>query len=303
MPHGHGGSADSGPRLGARFDCHRFDNYSAWLDMEDRKKARREGRGLGFGYAEPVKPPPVTEMRPFYVQETSMTSGLFVTRRYDLAAAGQHKTEACRSDAHHFPNYLEVEDKDHYGKFQRLSQNLDKIPPNPDYSHLVDDTHVKMMVAAHKGESRSYTDPERMKVLFEEGIRLPHDKLHEVNADLSCLDLPHCEKPRTPGSQTRKPTVKATTEKWGWCMGGRKPMLTSLETMDRSELARSQTLPSLGKSLEPGAEGKEPHYFHGEHKGRTFGVGKVNARLKGGSKAASGWAGTAPFDPNAQPGL
>jgi len=314
MSHGHGaGSGAAVVRLGERYNLHRFDNHSSWLDMEDRKKARREGRGLGHGYAEPVKKPPPIEAKPFYVQETSMTSGLMVNRRYDLSVVTQHKTEAERSDPHHFPNYMEVQDADHYGKFTRISQNLDKIQPNPEYEHLVHDSFVKMQVAAHKGESRSFIDPEQMKPLFQEGLRLQPDTLHMVNADLSCLELPHCEKPRastvgrssstSASSKHQSQKLAAQTgEKWGWCMGGKKPLIPDVTAVfDKEEMMRSQTLPSLGKSLLPGMEGKEPGNFHGVAQGkdgkRTFGSLKVNPRMKGGSKAVSGWAGTAPFDP------
>ncbi|CAK9053499.1 RdRp catalytic domain-containing protein [Durusdinium trenchii] len=95
------------------FDKHRFDNYTDWLDRETRKKNRAHGRHVGFGFPVPSVPAAPREQRPFVVYEQSMVSGLMVKRQYDQTETS-YSTVATRSDPHHYPNYIDVKDADHY---------------------------------------------------------------------------------------------------------------------------------------------------------------------------------------------
>ncbi|CAE8679259.1 unnamed protein product, partial [Polarella glacialis] len=95
------------------YDRHRFDNYPAWLDREGRSKNRAEGKPSGFGYATPKAPQAQRKERPFWIGETSMTSGTMVHRKYDQKDC-DYPLEAQRSDPWHYPNHMEIQDNDHY---------------------------------------------------------------------------------------------------------------------------------------------------------------------------------------------
>lgn len=292
----------------SRFDNHRFDNYSSWLDREERLKARRQGRPLGHGFSEPKPPPEPRPEKPFTVMEAAFTSGLMVQRQYNQHAGTLYKTEGERSDPYHYPNFLEVKDEMHYEDARRRSQNVDprEWKPDPKMASVVTDDMVKVQLSAHLGEARKYIDPKLMSGLFDEGVRPTARNLHELNADMSCLDLPKHEG----GSATtraairigRGPTGPAgkPSGQWSWCLGPRQQL-----SFDRpinpaeAELVRSQSLPqmTLAQGNQPSMlagnlGGSSTATFHGLHT-RKFG-GQEHLRMRGGTLAEARWAGTFP---------
>lgn len=288
------------------FDGHRFDNYSAWLDREERLKARREGRPLGHGFAAPKPPPQARPEKPFFVMEAAFTSGLMVQRRYNANDGTMYKVDGERSDPYHYPNHLEVKEEHHYEDARRRSQNVDprEWKPDPKLATVVTDDMVKVQLSGHLGEARKYTDPKLMATLFDSEVRPRAPHLAELNADLSCLDLPNHEG----GSATGRAAVRTgrvpvapkqlPRSDWSWCLGGRKPMaLDRPIAPEHAEMIRSQSLPQKSFTTAPSMlvgnlGGDSTATFHGLHQ-REFGGGD-NLRMRGGTLASSGWAGTFP---------
>uniref|UniRef100_A0A7S2KZJ8 Uncharacterized protein n=1 Tax=Zooxanthella nutricula TaxID=1333877 RepID=A0A7S2KZJ8_9DINO len=290
----------------SRFDRHRFDNHTAWLDREGRRKAKAEGRSLGFGYAEPRAPPPAKQERPFYVLEPAFTSGLMVNRKYNMIESN-YKSETERSDPHHYPNYLEVTDAQHFGDFRRRSQNVDprEWKPNPAFADIVTDDMVKQQLSAHLGEARKQYDPKMVATLFDDQVRPQAHTLKELNCDVSCLDLPTREGGPISGRVGASPTAagRAPRGDWGWCMGGRKaPALDRPMDEAAKTLAKTQSLPQMALANQPSMlhgnlGGSAEATFHGVHT-RKFGGGKLpeapDLRMRGSTLAQTGWAGTFP---------
>jgi len=192
------------------YDRHRFDNPSAWLDREERSKARSEGRPLGYGYAEQRQPPTPLPEKPFYAQEYSFTSGKLVNRKYN-AQANQYASETTRADPWHYPNALKTEDSHHFKDHRRRSQNYDPRfwQPDPALSAAVPDSLVQHHLAAYRDEKRSHIDPAKMEPLFSETVRPQPGTLHELNVDLSCVSLPAREGGSSPSS--RLPASRSST--------------------------------------------------------------------------------------------
>uniref|UniRef100_A0A6T1LLS8 Uncharacterized protein n=1 Tax=Alexandrium monilatum TaxID=311494 RepID=A0A6T1LLS8_9DINO len=82
---------------------------------------------------------------------------------------------------------------------------------------------------------------------------------------------------------------------WDWCMGSRPPPRVTISGSGRlpGGLRKSESVPELaGASLLPGKVGLAPQPFFGE--ARTFGEPVWDGRMRGGTLARSGWAGTFP---------
>mmetsp|Transcript_119980 Transcript_119980/g.373673 ORF Transcript_119980/g.373673 Transcript_119980/m.373673 type:complete len:329 (-) Transcript_119980:9-995(-) len=189
----------------SNYDRHRFDNPSAWLDREERARARAEGKPLGFGYAEPkehVQPPPA---KPFCAQEYSFTSGLLVNRHYKQFQS-PFTTEGTRADPWHYPNAMKTQDEDHFKSHKRRSQNCDPRfwKPDPALSGGVSEHAVMQRLAADRDEVRLNLDPKRLDALFNENVRPSAETLHELNVDLSVACLPAREGGSSPSSRAPK---------------------------------------------------------------------------------------------------
>lgn len=272
-PHGSGKS---------RYDVHRFDNHSGWVDIEGRREATKKGLPLGHGFAE-QRPPPkeVRQERPFYVLEPAFTSGLMVQRKYDQLECG-YKTETTRADPYHFPNHLEVKDEHHFNDWRRKSQNVDprQWQPDPSLKRVITDQMVKQHCAAKRGEGKGAADPKDIAEFFRS------DPPSEVGSARSGT-VANPEKP--------------ARKDWAWCMGGRKAHHIQEQQEAASatlSLMRSQSSPQMttltGPSLMEGNMGGESSTgFHGLDK-RKFGVGHADARMRGGKPARDGWAGSFP---------
>eukprot|EP00440_Ansanella_granifera_P049085 gb/GFBE01053182.1/.p1 GENE.gb/GFBE01053182.1/~~gb/GFBE01053182.1/.p1 ORF type:complete len:322 (+),score=70.75 gb/GFBE01053182.1/:1-966(+) len=295
------------------FDRHRFDNYTAWLDMEDRKKNRGQGKHLGFGYGVPKPPQPPRPERPFYVQEFSMTSGILVNRKYD-ATETNFRAEKMRSDPHHFPNYIDVKDSDHYKDHRRRNCHCDpdRWTIDPVLRDAVSEEQVKQTVAANRGMTRTYPDPKILDILFSDSVKPKKETFKELNVDLSCLDLPVQEgglirdrakkTTKTDFMPAFKPpedeVAKMNENAWQWCTGGRKMLDDSRAppSPEKMTMLRSQSLPQAlaGASLLPGSDGAPASPFHGMAT-RKFGQSAGwDGRMRGAKLARNRWAGTFP---------
>jgi len=287
------------------YDRHRFDNYTGWLDREDRKAALKDGRALGFGYEVPKTPPPAREEAPFYAQEYSMTSGLLVNRRYDQYQSG-YACGVTRSDPHHEPNHLEVKEHHHYINQQRRIQHVDPTmwKVDPKLRDAVSEDMVKQKVAQDRGEVRANIDPVAVETLFDENIRPQAHTLKELNVDLSCVTLPARETGRSTGGRSTPSGSKsnatarsaAGSEKWQWCMGGRKPLPLGQLSPAEIKMVKSTSMPTTlpGPSTLYGNMGGTATAFHGSPT-RKFGASNQwDGRMRGGKLARDGWAGTFP---------
>lgn len=296
------------------FNKHRFDNYTAWLDREDRNRAKASGKPLGFGFAEPRPSPEPREAQPFFVQEAAFTSGLLVTRKYDKLECG-YATEATRTDPWHFPNDMEVEDKDHYKDRRRRNQHCDpaRWVVDPQLRDAVSEQEVESQCRAHRGETRAQHDPKLMGLLFDNNVRLQPEALKELNVDLSCAELPEREGGGSAHQQARAAAIRSKStgaqshthasaakkdHPWSWCLAGRKPQMEGQGPLSPKmmDTLRSQSLPQLmegGPSMQPGNEGGSNSPFHGLST-RRFGLPFCDPRMRGGRLARDGWAGTFP---------
>jgi len=304
-------STCSSPARGDVLDRHRFDTYAAWLEREGRAKARAEGRPQGFGYAPPRSPAAARQEKPFTVLEAGFTSGKLLNRKYD-------QTESCfaseteRSDPYHFPNALNIRDRDHYQDRRRRSQNVDPtkwtpLPGDAELKAAVPDAMVKSHVMAHKGDKRNPVDHKKMEPLFNENVRPQADTLRELNVDLSCVNLPAREGGTAPSSRASgfRPRSlgadQAAASRASPATPQRVPQTPSIASgrggLSDAEMSmiKSQSLPRTlsGPSMLGGNLGGEPTAFYGVTT-RKFGFNQWDGRMRGGKLARDGWAGTFP---------
>jgi len=145
-----------------------------------------------------------------------------------------------------------------------------------------------------------------MATLFDDNLRLQPNKLNELNADLSCLDLPGQEggtvaeraRQRSHAAAVRQgQAVVKTGNDWSWCMGGRKPQpdQRQLDPIE-AKIVKSQSVPQMSLSRQPSflhgnLGGDATSSFHGLN---TRQFGNNDLRMRGGTAARSGWAGTFP---------
>lgn len=211
----------------AGFNRHRFDNYGAWLDREDRLKAQAKGKLPPWGYSSPKQPAPPRVERPFEVQEYTFTGAVLVTREYEQIQSS-FKCEANRSDAHHYPNYMGVQDATHYADHRRRSCNPDSsrwtpLPGDKVLADAVSDEAVRCKVRQEKGETRVNIPPELL-ALQQGNPQLSRHAVQELRkeperVDMSCMELPpQVTAVRTPGRSDAggSPNLSKTN----WAMSG-----------------------------------------------------------------------------------
>lgn len=301
------------PTTDKHFDNHRFDNYTDWLDRETRKRNRQGGRHIGYGFPVPKPPQPPRPERPFWVQEQSMTSGLMVTRKYNQTETS-YQTVATRADPHHFPNYIDVKDSDHYKDHRRRNCHCDpdRWVVDPKLRDAVPDAKVESFLRAERGETRTYPDPEILNILFSDEVKPKKENFKELNVDFSCLDLPVQEggpvrgrhkfverKNFMPEPVPPKEEEEAAEARkgWNWCKGGRKLLDTSGDWSEKkATLHRTQSLPKAlaGASLLSGANGAPASPFHGLATRRFGEDSGWDGRMRGSTLARRNWAGTCP---------
>lgn len=287
------------------FDHHRFDNYGSWLDRELRNKKRAMGRHEGFGFPVPRPPAPERKEKPFVVQETGMTSGQLLNRRYAQKDT-DYKLECVRSDPYHFPNHLQVEDEMHYEDRRARSQHIDprvreklEIPRDKSLRESVPEEMVKNVIMSNMKDMKYKVDPDVLAIQFDPDLRPQKETVKQLNVDLSCCDLPARERPDKPSPSAASKIPRGHTGRdWSWCLGGRRP-ITPPNHGD-VQMHKSQSLPGTlsGKSLLRHQAGATPGPFHGT----AFNPYDSHARVRGGQNALDGCAGTFP-DRERRPGV
>eukprot|EP00928_Gymnodinium_smaydae_P048495 TRINITY_DN32425_c0_g1_i1.p1 TRINITY_DN32425_c0_g1~~TRINITY_DN32425_c0_g1_i1.p1 ORF type:complete len:350 (+),score=48.54 TRINITY_DN32425_c0_g1_i1:87-1136(+) len=338
----------------ARYNRHRFDNYSAWLDRAEKEKRQQVGKPFGWGYAAPkpvAKPKPE---KPFYVLEPSFTSSTMTLRKYNQIESA-FPCENERADGHHYPNAMNLQDEHHYGDYRRRSQHHDPsrwkpLPGDKILRDAVSDEMVTSRLQAEKGETRKPVDPKMLALLNDE-VRLSAHSVRELQTDdrvdFSCMTVPTRDHPsRLESSRSHAPndslmrlsggmsqaskSMSMSQSKWAlsgaavppppppepedgprhgappmpkdpdadhrwkWCLGGRKPPDLG-PSEEHNQLVSSRSVPVIipGKSLLVGNMGNEARPFHGLAT-RTYGPSRCDPRMRGGSLARGGWAGTFP---------
>jgi len=175
------------------FNHHRFDNYTAWLDREERKKQKI--RKINFGEESSVygyQPPcdivfKKREKSPFKVDERSFTSGEVVSRNYDKNfALNNSDFEAVRTDPFHYPNTVGCTSKSHWDDYRSGSRNpyfikeslrrpLDEELYNSVPESLVQKTMYNMK---NRGPSKPM-DEVCAKILFAPDMAIPLERPKE----------------------------------------------------------------------------------------------------------------------------
>ncbi|CAJ1354278.1 unnamed protein product [Effrenium voratum] len=254
-----------------------------------------------------------------------------VTRKYNQLESN-YQTVATRSDAHHYPNYIDVKDSDHYKDHRRRNCHCEpaRWVVDPKLRAAVTDREVEQRLRAERGETRSYPDPDILGILFGEDVKPQKETFKQLNVDLSCVDLPHQEGGPVKGRQKfleRKnfmPEPVPPPERWAivfsilrwkWCKEERKLLdTTAAWSEEKAQLHRSQSLPQAvrgvgslgpaaaapsrpglaGPSLLPGANGAPASPFHGLATRRFGEDSGWDGRMRGSLLARRNWAGTAP---------
>lgn len=239
----------------SRYNKHRFDNHSAWMDMQIRRDAQARGNHQGWGFAELQMPPKPKKEKHFHVCEPSMTSGEMVLRKVPKVEK-TFPLEDERVSLHHYPNYKNVKDEDHYEDWRARSQHIDPsrrkaMPKDKVLSDAVTDEMVQGRILAEKADNRKPVDAKLLALRFAE-VQLDAESVRELQkehrVDWSCTNIPSREDPKrldAPGVAVSKrswamsgsiepppdipkhPDVipgeiqqpKQSDAKWSWCLG------------------------------------------------------------------------------------
>jgi len=207
------------------YDRHRFDNYSAWLDREDKLKAGKDKKPLGWGFCDPKPPAPHKDERPFVVVEQGMVSGQMLLRKYEHLDSA-FPTEGERANPWHYPNDSGLQDHHHYGDHRRRSCHVDPhrwkpLPGDAILRDAVSDATVTAKMFAEKGERRRPVPPD-MLALREAHVTLDPNAIRELKkderVDFSCMDVPTREL-HTPTSRSSASRGGLQTPK-RWALSG-----------------------------------------------------------------------------------
>lgn len=275
---------------------------------------------MGIGYARPKPLPPEPEERPFYCLEPAFTSGEMVCRKYNKSQSS-FKLESERSDPYHYPNDKNVKEQHHYGDFRRRQAQWDptkrpSLPCDKELQDSVPEGMVTQFVQAHRGESRKYVPQHMLNILMDDNVRptnqtddLLSTELREPSKSagprqkVKTLDevgvaLGYPSEPETLG-QVLSGAGRAGCDSWKWCLGGRKLTDFAAEAEENAlaTLRQSQSLPTLnaGASFLHGNLGRCASTFHGLHTRRYGHENAWDGRMRGGSEAKMGFAGTFPI--------
>lgn len=295
---------------------HRFDNYGAWVALEKRREAKARGEHPGYGFSIPRPPAPMREEKPFEVMEAAFTSGRLVRRKYDQLDAS-YPSETVRADPHHYPNHQMVQESQHYEDRRARSCHEDPrarpvLPIDKELSKLVQEDVVKARIKAIKAENNTYpVNREVADIMMKTDIRPVAEHVQDLNVDMSCMELPARERPSSRsrggsaalGSSHGSALGGDAKDRWGWCLGGRKPFVMPGHSQEEQALYKVKSTPQLitGKTFIPGKtheERPEPSHFHGvlwdKSQSRVFGLQAFNGRMRGGPHAEKGFSGTFP---------
>lgn len=171
------------------YDSHRFDNYTAWLDLQERaeKRSRKvffseDNHEPVYGYSElpaPAQSPERTKS-PFRVKENSFTSSTVVTRQYDKSfslSTGQF--DSVRTDPFHYPNAIATTQGDHWEDHRSGNRNPFFVKPSlmrpldKELRDAVPDSAVKQLMhsKAMGGKISRPMDVACANILFGNGMK------------------------------------------------------------------------------------------------------------------------------------
>lgn len=169
------------------FNHHRFDNYTAWLDLQQRaaQKSKKHFFGevpkevlYGFDEGEPVDYKP-REKSPFKVREPAFTSGLKVSRKYDKnATLSDMPIDFQRTDPFHFPNTVGSTAKCHWEDYRSGNRNPEfikeclKRPLDKELYAQVSDEQVKDLYKKQTTGKAKPVDKDCAKILFAPDIEV-----------------------------------------------------------------------------------------------------------------------------------
>lgn len=274
---------EAGRQPDVKYDRQRFDNYTAWLDLQVR--ARQEARkvlsgekaeGDLYGFSSFALEVPTTLPDPFLVQEPSFTSGDIVRRQYDKRdkVSSQHSAmHTVRTDPWHYPNSQAVQEHEHFDDYRSGSCSDIKPknrPSDKERAAAVSDAMVKRFVFAASGAKASHFDKASAAVLFGKDIHIrPSPRaLETLNVDLSCARMP---KSVTAAVQAaKKETALSHRGEWGWCLD-----------RGRAQTAAARVVPPSQDSKGREGEKLELSYLHGRAQpSRTRSAGNLQGLMQ-----------------------
>lgn len=228
------------------------------------------------------------------VQEYGFTSGLLLNRKYDQLETS-FKLEKVRTDPYHYPNQFSVEESQHFEDRRARSQHIDptrrkELPRDQVLKDAVPEEMIQNTIMANYKDMKQHIDPDILNILLDPNVRPEPKSVKELNVDLSCVELPAREQRVIDTHKFNTATRKLREGKdWTWCLGGRKPMAPR-DDFD-PKLHRSTSEGTIGgRSLLAHQPGVSPGPFYGT----THIAKESNPRVRGGTNALLGFAGTFP---------
>lgn len=293
--------AEAGRQPDAKYDRQRFDNYTAWLDLQvrARQEANKVFRGETpnsdlYGFSNPTTAVTTPRSEPFVVQEPSFTSGDIVRRRYDKQDSVTSQAmdlKVVRTDPWHYPNSQAVREVEHFDDYRSgsCSENSAKNrPTDKERAAAVSDSLVKKFVFAASGAKAAHVDPASAAVLFKKDIEIrPRpESLKTLNVDLSCARMPKAVAVELEAAYNKLSPVSSSGisggREWGWCMDPQKPAQAPAppsrdEEAEKFELNQSSL---FGRSSRP-ARGSRSLTNFGDSSGRAPGSAPGDDRAAG----------------------
>merc|ERR1712232_1298193 len=164
----------------------------------------------------------------FVVMEPAFTSGEMLHRQYKHIEHA-FPLEDERVCLHHYPNYKNVTDADHYQDWRARSQHIDPhrrrmMPKDQVLRDAVSDEMVTARIQSEKADNRKPVDAKLLALRFAE-VHLDSAAMRELKAenrvDWSCTDIPAREDPDRP-ARYRAPTKPEVTNasQRSWALSG-----------------------------------------------------------------------------------
>lgn len=164
------------------YNHHRFDNYTAWIDLQMRAEQKSKQVFFGeqpkevlYGYEKQETLPRTRAKSPFKVLEPSFTSGTFINRPYDKnMVLSDDLFNAERTDPYHYPNVVGCTPTSHWGDYRSGSRNPFYIkdslkrPLDKELYDSVSDTYIQHTLHNLKcgGKAPKPMDEACAKILF-----------------------------------------------------------------------------------------------------------------------------------------
>lgn len=269
--------AEAGRQPDAKYDRQRFDNYTAWLDLQVRAKQSADKVFQGkmptgdlYGFRDPMNEVrsalTTPKSEPFLIQEPSFTSGETVRRLYDKQdklTKQDMPGGTVRTDPWHYPNSQAVHEPEHFDDYRRASTWEDaknNRPEDKERAAAVSDEMVKQFVFAATGAKAAHVDATSAAVLFgrEMDIRPSPETLKEgsLNVDLSCARMPKAVAVAVEGITTIPAASRNRSGRdWSWCMDKPKKQQTGFPSAtskgEQAEIFSNSQTSFFGREQRP----------------------------------------------------